>query len=78
MSKIIKYGIIALLFTITVPAFACVSIGASHTCNKDCEGYNGVWYLLCIYGGQRHEPLAKRGIYNLRMPFSIQATPSLY
>ncbi len=31
-------------------ASACVSAGYSHTCNKDCSSWSGVWYGLCIWG----------------------------
>lgn len=55
MPKIIKYGAAILLFTITAPTFACVSMGASHTCNKDCDSYSGFWYVACIYGGEKHQ-----------------------
>lgn len=54
MCKIIKYGAVALLFTIATPTFACVSMGVSHTCNKDCNSWSEPWYALCIYGGEQH------------------------
>lgn len=43
-------------------ALACVSMGASHTCNKDCKEWMDTnWFLgeMCIYGGaQRHSSAA--------------------
>lgn len=55
MRKIIKYVVGALLFTIISPTFACVSMGISHTCNRDCENYPSVLYVVCIYGGEQYK-----------------------
>ncbi len=55
MRKIIKYGAVALLFTISTPTFACVEAGFSHSCAKDCESWEQPWYTFCILGGEQHK-----------------------
>lgn len=44
-----------LTFSTMSAANACVSMGASHTCNKDCSGWSNIWYQLCIYGETRKD-----------------------
>lgn len=55
-----KY-LILLTLSLANSASACVSMGASHTCNKDCSSWSSPWYEICVYGGKKGVDTSQKG-----------------
>ena len=53
LSKVAIFTV--MVIGVNAQAFACVSAGYSHTCNKDCADWGQPWKEICIYGGAKHD-----------------------